>query len=421
MKLPLLALTMALATPLWADDLNQTFEGTADNFWTWGKGRNSSGSAEISTEKAYSGVASTKILFNFTDDGWIELSTAQGAKIEGDAAYLSLWATGLKNDDFAATAVRFTDKNGETFQYEFPALLEAGTSPTWKEARAKIDLTQPKINWGPDADGILDKPIRFSGFGLTRKRGTSGTLFIDDLKVSETEIPAAPVATNIVAKAMASPMAEAIPVAFNSGRFSGGAGPIQFSVSGAKIETPDAATFAGLLREGKALDITSGAAKWRIESLAGWRDALPMESQQATDTDSSGQLEKAATGAHARLLVKATPGKNKYVQFPVTVDLPTDTESLGAIYTTSGTTPLVMAVRTQDARGELMGFVLGNTTSPATRVLQKPNYRWGAPDSKTATAGPQGQTRTFGLILEANNAGVVEADIESLYVVRRVG
>ncbi|RYX86346.1 hypothetical protein EON83_01360 [bacterium] len=190
MKLLLLSLSVALALPLLAEDLSESFEGVPHDYWVWGKGRNSSGAAEISPEKARTGTTATKISFDFKDDGWIEFYTTQGAKIEGDSADVSLWAIGLKADDFAATAVRFIDKNGETFQYDFPALLEAATAPTWKEARAKIDLTQPKINWGADADGILDKPIRFSGFGLTRKRATTGTLFIDDLKVNENEPPA---------------------------------------------------------------------------------------------------------------------------------------------------------------------------------------------------------------------------------------
>lgn len=188
---PLLLLVgLSIAAPLVADDLVESFEAASSDHWVWGKGRGSTGKAEISKEKARTGTSASKVSFEFTEPGWIEFYTYKGAAIQGDAAYISLWATGLKTDEFAATAIRFIDKNGETFQYDFQQLLEAATSPDWKQGVAKVDLTQPKINWGANADGILDKPIRFSGFGLTRKNATTGAFFLDDLKVSENEIVA---------------------------------------------------------------------------------------------------------------------------------------------------------------------------------------------------------------------------------------
>lgn len=199
--LPSVLLLLSVAAH--AATVSFSFENQTPPDYSTLSGKNAEGSQlSISREKAHDGNRSLKLDYQ-TAGGYIQFTprNVQPADFTGDKLYIALWVYGAGRRDFASASVRLLDKNNETFQYTVPGFAEAMGGDGWREVRATIDLTKPDGSWGDRSDKILDRPFSWFGFaaGRSSDNQATGTVYLDDLRISDQPIPDVPAAAPVAA------------------------------------------------------------------------------------------------------------------------------------------------------------------------------------------------------------------------------
>jgi hypothetical protein len=165
-----------------------------EEFGTWRRGAQANGTFTQSSEQVYSGSQAGRLDYTFPtgdNDFVVFLQTHQ---LEGRPNQISAWVYGDAGGHFLN--VWIMDAEGETWQFSLGRVRHTG----WQQMIARL---QPGDPWpaghidGP-SNGTIDYPISFRGLVLDDAPDSysgSGTIYIDELRYSESSAPPPATAT----------------------------------------------------------------------------------------------------------------------------------------------------------------------------------------------------------------------------------
>ena len=183
-----------------ADTFTQDFENTKNpafqevGGWNLTRTETDVSTVEVSTERAHSGIQAARLKYQLSDERRLNIHPVkpEPVPIQGDTLYFSMWVRGSGTKDFKFARLWMMDNATEDVRVEVPGLLEALAGTEWRQVRGSWKLSElQKGFFNPEHK--VAPPLYWLGFYLFQD-GTGkaqGTVFFDDLVLSDTPLPEA--------------------------------------------------------------------------------------------------------------------------------------------------------------------------------------------------------------------------------------